>query len=475
MTVIRISRIRLAHIKNVSHGEVVLRNPRRPDGGSFLALYGQNGSGKTALIDALAMLKVVMSGEAVPDRCETLLEAGCSSSQISFEFEIQNDRTSWDVFYELELSLQQGEAQRRIGIRREVLSVAKVCDGIRARKTKVMDTVGGELAFLPEVRLRTLVGGGKNRFDGKDALLLLMRRQFEHARGRSFIFSESLRVQLEEKGSAGQLTREWSDTAKVIAMLGQYARRQLYVMSAEARALDLRPLFWSCGLLAEARHEEGPSDFEKSQIPESCLPMVKKAITRSSGVISKMIPGLRIDVRETGHVLLPNGERAVGIELMAERGGRLIRFEQESEGIKSIFSKLPLLIAVYNNSSVTVAIDDMDAGFFEYLLGEVLQLLTEKGRGQLIFTAQNLRPLEMMDRGFIAFTTTNAQERYARMNRVRDVNNLRDVYYREVSLGDGRFHELTSSIEMGFALKRASPEKGPWEVEPRVARETTER
>lgn len=158
MTVIRISRIRLAHIKNVSHGEVVLHNPRRSDGGSFLALYGQNGSGKTALIDALAVLKVVMSGDAVPDRCEALLEAGCTSAKLNFEFEIQNDMTSMDVFYEFELSLQQGEALRRIGIRREVLSVAETRDGNRARKTKVMDTEGGELAFLPEVHSGPLSG-----------------------------------------------------------------------------------------------------------------------------------------------------------------------------------------------------------------------------------------------------------------------------------------------------------------------------
>ena len=461
MTVIRISRIRLAHIKNVSHGEVVLHNPRRSDGGSFLALYGQNGSGKTALIDALAVLKVVMSGDAFPDRCEALLEAGCTSAKLSFEFEIQNDMTSMDVFYEFELSLQQGEALRRIGIRREVLSVAETRDGNRARKAKVMDTEGGELAFLPEVRLRALVGSGRNRFDRKAALSLLIRRQFEHEHGRSFIFSEFLRALLEEKGGASQLAREWAQAGKVIGMLVHYARRQLYVMNAEARALDMRPLFWSCGLQTEARHEAEPRDFDIPHIPENRLPMLRKAVARVSGVLSKMIPGLRIEVRETGHVLLPNGERAAAVELTTERGGSLIPLEQESEGVKRIFSKLPLLIAVYNNPSVTAAIDDMDAGFFEYLLGELLQLLTNKGRGQLIFTAQNLRPLEMMDRGFIAFTTTNAKERYARINRVRDANNLRDVYYREVSLGDGRFHECTSAIEMGFALKRASPEKEP--------------
>ena len=46
-------------------------------------------------------------------------------------------------------------------------------------------------------------------------------------------------------------------------------------------------------------------------------------------------------------------------------------------------------------------------GVFEYLLGEMLNIISEKGKGQLIFTSHNLRPLETIDKGFIAFTTTN--------------------------------------------------------------------
>lgn len=94
------------------------------------------------------------------------------------------------------------------------------------------------------------------------------------------------------------------------------------------------------------------------------------------------------------------------------------------------------MIVVYNDSSITVAIDELDAGTFEYLLGELLRIISEKGKGQLIFTSHNLRPLETLDRGFIAFTTTNPENRYIRLNHVKTNHNLRDFYYRDIVLGE---------------------------------------
>ena len=73
---------------------------------------------------------------------------------------------------------------------------------------------------------------------------------------------------------------------------------------------------------------------------------------------------------------------------------------------------MQLLIVVYNQPSITVAIDELDAGIFEYLLGELLRIISEKGKGQLIFASHNLRPLETIDRGFVAFTTVNPENRY---------------------------------------------------------------
>lgn len=117
---------------------------------------------------------------------------------------------------------------------------------------------------------------------------------------------------------------------------------------------------------------------------------------------------------------------------------------------------------MYNNPSITVAIDELDSGIFEYLLGELLRIISEKGKGQLIFTSHNLRPLETIDRGFIAFTTTNPEMRYIRMSKVKDNNNLRDFYFRDIVLGEQNeeLYEPTNNAEIAFAFREAGEVSG---------------
>ena len=52
-TVVRLERILIENFKNVKRGSLDFANTRKPYRASILGLYGQNGSGKTALIDAM--------------------------------------------------------------------------------------------------------------------------------------------------------------------------------------------------------------------------------------------------------------------------------------------------------------------------------------------------------------------------------------------------------------------------------------
>ena len=128
----------------------------------------------------------------------------------------------------------------------------------------------------------------------------------------------------------------------------------------------------------------------------------------------------------------------------------------ESEGIKKITSILHLLIAAYNNPSITLAVDELDAGIYEYLLGELLRIMQNSGKGQLIFTSHNLYPLETLESNSIVFTTTNPSDRYTRIKSVRATNNLRSMYLREVILGsddDAALYEETNVSEIAHAMR----------------------
>ena len=144
----------------------------------------------------------------------------------------------------------------------------------------------------------------------------------------------------------------------------------------------------------------------------------------------------------------------LSVRFFSRRGDIVTPLEDESEGIKHIIYDLDLFIAAYNDPGVTVAIDEFDAGVFEYLLGEMLKTFEQHGKGQLIFTSHNLRPLEVLDRSFICFTTTNPENRYLRMKYINQTNNLRDVYYRQILVGeqDEDLYDYVNSFELMEAL-----------------------
>ena len=62
----RIVNISIENFKNVKKGTLDLENRRKDYRASIVGLYGQNGSGKTALVDALQVLKLSLCGKAIP-------------------------------------------------------------------------------------------------------------------------------------------------------------------------------------------------------------------------------------------------------------------------------------------------------------------------------------------------------------------------------------------------------------------------
>ena len=174
-------------------------------------------------------------------------------------------------------------------------------------------------------------------------------------------------------------------------------------------------------------------------------------------VLPEIVPGLKIGIRQLGSQMMRDGSAGIRIGLVSYKAGKEISLQYESEGIKKIIAILQLLIAVYNDNSITVAIDELDAGVFEYLLGEILRIISEKGKGQLVFTSHNLRPLETIDTGFVAFTTTDPSDRYMRIKPSGRTKNLRDYYYRDIVLGEneGRVYVPTRNSEIALAFREA--------------------
>ena len=133
--------------------------------------------------------------------------------------------------------------------------------------------------------------------------------------------------------------------------------------------------------------------------------------------------------------------------LVGNRRGNEIPLQYESNGIKKIISILSGLIEAYTNEGCLIAVDEIDSGVFEYLLGEIVYAFDNFANGQLIFTSHNMRILEKLNYKNIFFTTTDSNNVFAQLTYVKTNNNLRDLYYRYLINGDQEGHKFFDFVK----------------------------
>ncbi|XCP86530.1 AAA family ATPase [Roseburia hominis] len=474
--IVRIEKIWIKNFKNVGYGQLSFENNRKAFNASVLGLYGQNGSGKTALLDVIEILKLALSGQPVPLRFADYINVDCEYTTLKYEFKVKTTNGTYDTFYEFSIRKEfdvisqntesHGEdtVKYKTTVFDEVLSYSYISNEEKYRLGALIDTKTADI-FVPKSKFDILVGKDK-----EDITDLLVAKRITLATSRAFIFSRELLsiirknyAQKKGTGSSYELERH----VTLLESLVEYGNFGLFVINTSNSgliSLNALPLAF--------RYEENNKRAvgqlaiplnDATTIPIDTLDVVKKIICNMNIVLSQIVPGLTISVKELGQQVLKNGQVGCRLQLMSNKNSREIALQYESEGIKKIISILQLLIVVYNKSSITVAIDELDAGVFEYLLGELLKIISEKGKGQLIFTSHNLRPLETIDKGFVAFTTTNSQNRYIRFNHVKDNNNLRDFYFRDIILGEQSeiVYEPTNNYEISLAFREAGENIGP--------------
>lgn len=431
----------------------------------MLGLYGQNGSGKTALIDAIELLQYALQGKEIPQRYIHYINADSDAITLLFTFTVQMPEKSIDISYQFSMKAVSdtsesnidspllGEPKRRICVFDEILKCPIFGEG-KPRMGTLINTRGAEV-FSPKPKLHLLVGRA-----GQVETELQVAKKLTNMQGRSFVFSRELlntfRGHNERKGYDDE---ERSTYLYLIKRLVSYGNYELFVFNtSNSGGIRYNAQSLAFAFTKESKGTMGicflPLD-SPTVIPQHAKDIVEREIERINVVLQEIIPTLTIRIKDLGALALEDGEIGSRMQLMSQRGSVEIPLHFESKGIKKIVSILHLLIGVYNQSAMTVAIDSLDTGIFEYFLGEVLHLISERGKGQLIFTAHNFRPLEILDRGSIAFTTTNSHNRYVRMVGVKDSNNLRDLYYRNILLGLQReeLYEMVDSAHLALSFR----------------------
>ncbi len=497
---IRIRKIALTDFRNITHSEVDIPGGKCSDlengSSSILGLYGQNGSGKTSLLLAISALRSALTGtEFLFSEFSSCIRSGCEKARLEFELSGRNEKgNDFEIFYSFSMAIDENldvahteekiyeddldfgnisdlysdkgkeliteyvrPKDRRILIFDELLQYSvQSPDGKKVNKQVLIDTsdeacnVSGK-TFGNKTKYEQLTA---NCDDGIDEFLYRSKIK-ANVGATSFIFSAPV-VRTLIKGSSKVSHKI------ILSALKEYGDNYLYVIGMSqtgTNSLKMLPLsLWATYddgkayggnvLLSLLGHCEASDD--EFKVIQLCMPSI-------SSVISKIVPGLSLEINDIGKSISEHGEETHLFDLLSIRNGIKIPLEYESDGIRRILSFLSLIIAVYNNPSVTVAIDEIDSGIFEFMLGEILNILNENAKGQLIFTSHNFRPIEVLPNKNLLFTTVNPDNRYSKLENVSGNNNQRDKYLKCIRLGGGKdaLYASTDEYDIEQALFEA--------------------
>ena len=453
--VVRLSSLTLENIKNVTCGTIFMpsadsRNMKL-GGAEILGIYGQNGSGKTAVVDTLFFLQRIMIGHEIDQSIVDYIDVDASGAEVNAEFKIYGNEILFEVGYHVNLAKKDGT----ISIEREFLNCAINQNGKRTNKNIFMDyqKFEGDSIFKPQKRLDELIGKDKEiKTD------LIVARKMAEKSNCSYIFGESSREIF-----CKNYDNDFKNYSIVIRELFNFALRDLFVIRNSHSGVISANFLLPMAFRVEKDKMGMKGDFAVPLMEPVVLDAEKKELLdvivgQINTVLYTIIPGMSISVKDYGKQALDSGEDGWKVELMSVRQGKKpFPIRMESEGIIKIISILNALIQAFSNSSICLVIDELDAGIFEYMLGELLDIFRKSAKGQMIFTSHNLRALEMLDKENIMFSTVNPGNRYIHMKNVKDTNNLRSMYIRSITLGgqDEKIYEETDSLKIARAFRKA--------------------
>ena len=421
------------------------------DKAEILGIYGQNGSGKTAIVDALYFLQKVMVGADLDQSLEDYMTIDSDTAEIFADFNIFMDGIVFEIGYTLSLSREEKE----IVINREILRSAKNENGIRTNKTIFMDYQRDQtdVIFKPQKRLDEILEANKEiKTD------LIVARKMAEKSNCSYIFGESSREIFCREYKNG-----FQQFSVIISSLFEFALKDLFVIRNTHSGVISANFVLPMAFRIENDNIGAKGDFavpltEPILVDEERKNLLETIVEQINIVLYTIIPGLQVTIKNYGKQSLSDGEEGWKLELMSKREGmKEIPIRMESEGIIKIISILNALIQAFGNPSICLVIDELDSGIFEYMLGELLDIFKKSAKGQLIFTSHNLRALEMIDKESIMFSTTNPNNRYIHMKNVRESNNLRNMYIRSITLGgqSEEIYEETDSLKIARAFRKA--------------------
>lgn len=449
--VVKLDSIKMNNFKNILKSEISFS-----DKGKILntiGIYGQNGSGKTSVIESIKILKSLLMDLPFQKDLYYYINILKNDLSLEYKFLFNTEKEKYIIKYtikiirNLKINIENNLEEKNVLISRE--------------RIDILDLTGKELGNIDfkkdnkkfSIKCEDYTIENNEEIISKD--IAIATAHVSEQLSKTIIFQKMFRENIKKS----------SLFKTVLNGLNFYGITNLFVIGMKETslisAIDNLPLnIRTTNKTNTITSGIVPLNlFTHTIIPSIILETITPELDQINIVIGKLVPGIKIGYKIINEGLDKNGNAITTIQLVSLIGDSTIPLKYESEGIKKLIALCSVLIGMYNNETVCLVVDELDSGIFEYLLGELVTIIQNGAKGQLIFTSHNLRLLEVLPKQCVVFSTTNPKNCFIRMANVKPNHNLRDFYYRTILLG-GQKEELyneTEEYEIERAFRKCQP------------------
>lgn len=466
----RIQSIELHNFKNVKHGAIDFSNYGSQNldfEKNITAVYGQNGSGKTALIEALLLIKRIIEGRKLRPDMENIIRKGEKTASISVAFFFSNETDTCLVTYTISFE----RTEKGIIISNEIISSKEFVNGKWNNNTEIINYSLQKNGFsiTPKYVYQNLISKKELALEllVAQSLCSVENEKTNKIESISLLFSNRFSELLKRVKTKSHLEKMIA-LQKIIGYISNAANKNILVVcdtdfggiqeNVHAIPIYIKQKYNTSGQEFEAVGAIPIEIYSKTVIPAVFIDVYKNFVKQINAVLPSIIPGISVELIDIQQEYNELNQQLLSFSIVTVRDNQRISLKYESAGIKKVLCIISSLIAAFNNPDMCFVVDELDSGLFEYLLGQIITVFKDDAKGQLIFTSHNLHILELLDNKSIIITTWNSDNCYQHLLNVQANNNKRLLYLKQIELSDDEgdiIYNRTNQYEMSYAFKKA--------------------
>lgn len=407
--------IKIKNYKTITDSEIEFR-------GNLSGIYGPNGTGKTAILEVLDIVKEYFLSAIENENTENLkkkilegISIGSSTMLIETVFHLEN------TLYKLILEFKVDGSN--VYTLREELSFKEY--DLRRTYKNILRIINEENEIFPRMFL-----GNSSKSTTEIFKYLSLSQKNILIEFNNFHSYLGIIFRSYDQNLMNPKNLKFIDFITKFEYIYKILTGMV-IVSLKEQALYNIGLLIPLNIHTEKAHGVIPINLENEAniYPKEIAEVIESVINQISNLFSSIVPNSKLTTRK--EIVISNEDnQKFSINISVERNGNVIPLAKESTGIIKLVSLLSAMIYYVKDKNSIVAIDELDIHIFEYLLATLLEKLSLYAKGQLIFTAHNLLPMEKLDKNSIIISTKNDRDdiKYTYLKGISASTNLRQKY-----------------------------------------------